>query len=212
MRANTHVLEVRRTPQQVRSQRRVEKILEAAAAVMSEVGFEAATTNAIAERAGVSIGSLYQFFPNKAAILYALNARCLDDLHVTLDNAFTSEAPLLPIETFIDRIVAILGDFQTRYLGLFRVINAAAHVAGLESVEAAFSLEIATRIERLLEHHFPAMPPERRAVVSIVCFRTCDALLHLSSRGDAAFREAVLAEVKTILLAYTDSLRTAGGR
>jgi AcrR family transcriptional regulator len=56
----------------------VDQILEAAARVFAERGYAGATTNHIAERAGVSIGSLYQYFPNKDAILVALHARHME--------------------------------------------------------------------------------------------------------------------------------------
>lgn len=65
----------RKSPSQVRSQETVEAVLDAAAHTFSEHGFAAATTNSIAEKAGVSIGSLYQYFPNKLAILEALRER-----------------------------------------------------------------------------------------------------------------------------------------
>jgi AcrR family transcriptional regulator len=57
---------------QARGQRRIDQLLDVAARVFAEVGFEAATTNGIAARAGVSPGSLYQFFPNKDAMAEAL--------------------------------------------------------------------------------------------------------------------------------------------
>ena len=63
---------VRRAPQQDRSTRRVTAFLEAAEALFAELGFEAATMTAIAERAGSSIGALYSYFPDKKAIALAL--------------------------------------------------------------------------------------------------------------------------------------------
>lgn len=65
----------RKTPRQERSQRTVEAILGAAAQVFADQGYAATTTNHIAQRAGVSIGSLYQYFPSKDAILLALAER-----------------------------------------------------------------------------------------------------------------------------------------
>jgi AcrR family transcriptional regulator len=67
----------RKLPKQARSAATVEAILEAAAQVFERHGYAAATTNRIAARAGVSIGSLYQYFPNKDAILVALVHRHL---------------------------------------------------------------------------------------------------------------------------------------
>ena len=62
----------RRKPSQRRSQVTVTAILDAAARVFEERGFEAGTTNHVAEVAGVSIGSLYEYFPNKDAMVVAL--------------------------------------------------------------------------------------------------------------------------------------------
>jgi AcrR family transcriptional regulator len=65
----------RKTPQQERSRETFEAIVEAAAHIFERHGYEAGTTNRIAERAGVAIGSLYQYFPNKDAIVLELAMR-----------------------------------------------------------------------------------------------------------------------------------------
>ena len=66
---------LRRRPIQGRARETVDSIVEAAARVLARHGYAAATTNRIAERAGVSIGSLYEYFPDKDAILVALLER-----------------------------------------------------------------------------------------------------------------------------------------
>src|ERR1700677_2486069 len=63
---------VRVAPQQERSTRRLAGILDAAAEIFVEVGYEAATVTAIAERSGSSIGALYNYFPDKQSIAYTL--------------------------------------------------------------------------------------------------------------------------------------------
>jgi AcrR family transcriptional regulator len=64
----------RKQPRQARSSDLVSAILQAAAQVLAQVGTRGFTTARVAERAGVSIGSLYQYFPNKAAILFQLQS------------------------------------------------------------------------------------------------------------------------------------------
>ncbi|MFB7653354.1 MULTISPECIES: TetR/AcrR family transcriptional regulator [unclassified Streptomyces] len=71
-------LSPRKQPRQVRAELTRERILDAAAHVFGEYGYAAGTTNRIAERARVSIGSLYQYYPNKDAILVELVTRHLD--------------------------------------------------------------------------------------------------------------------------------------
>src|SRR5271155_2767647 len=77
-------LEPRKLPRQERSGATVDAILEAAAQVFERRGYAAGTTNRIAERAGISIGSLYQYFPNKDAILVALVRRHLEEATAAL--------------------------------------------------------------------------------------------------------------------------------
>jgi len=73
--AMSEVAPLRRAPAQERSRVRVEKMLAAAVAIIAEKGSDALRMNDIARMAGVSIGSLYQFFPDKAAIIRTLAAR-----------------------------------------------------------------------------------------------------------------------------------------
>jgi AcrR family transcriptional regulator len=70
-----HSAAPRKRPRQRRAHETVDRILDAAARIFDERGYRAATTNHVAERAGVSIGSLYQYFPNKDALLVALAER-----------------------------------------------------------------------------------------------------------------------------------------
>jgi AcrR family transcriptional regulator len=64
----------RKQPQQARSEELVSAILEAAIQVLAKEGFHRFTTARVAEKAGVSVGSLYQYFPNKASILFRLQS------------------------------------------------------------------------------------------------------------------------------------------
>jgi AcrR family transcriptional regulator len=81
--------ESRRKPHQDRAKFTVAAILEAAAEVIDDVGWAHASTNRIAERAGVSIGSLYQYFPNKEAILSSLVETHRHGVHSVVAEALT---------------------------------------------------------------------------------------------------------------------------
>ena len=78
--ARTPSAEPRKRPRQRRSADTVERILAAAARIFDERGYRGTTTNHVAEEAGVSIGSLYQYFPNKDALLVSLAERHVDDV------------------------------------------------------------------------------------------------------------------------------------
>ncbi len=78
MPASKHVLQPRKRPRQQRSERTRDQILDAAVEVFAQHGYKHGTTNRIAERADISIGSLYQYYPNKDAILLELACRHVD--------------------------------------------------------------------------------------------------------------------------------------
>jgi AcrR family transcriptional regulator len=84
MKTNDKAL-TRREPKQQRSQQTVEAVLEAVRRVLKRHGAGAVTTNRIAEAAGVSIGSLYQYFPDKQAIFTALHDRHVDEVRLVIE-------------------------------------------------------------------------------------------------------------------------------
>lgn len=115
-------LPIRRVPVQDRSERRVASFLAHAEAIIAEVGYEAATMTAIAARAGASIGSLYQYFPNKEALTLALFQRFGTDLELRWA-ALLDEADALDPEqlgaTIIDRFIE-LADAQPAFFPIFK--------------------------------------------------------------------------------------------
>jgi len=81
------LLEPRKSPVQARSTASVESILEATIQVLLSVGKERLTTTRVAHRAGVSVGTQYQYFPNKSALLQAARRRHLESVASGLEHA-----------------------------------------------------------------------------------------------------------------------------
>src|ERR1700756_2750463 len=96
-----------RVPKRARGKQRVAALLQAAAAVFAEKGYEAATMTEIAARAGAPIGSLYQFFPGKEALAYTLLQQYADMLAADLRELETRAASLSPAG-LAGRLVALL--------------------------------------------------------------------------------------------------------
>ena len=125
-----------RSPRQQRSQERVRRILEAAEALFLAGGVGAATTNAIAARAGVPIGSLYQFFPDKGAILRSLALRYGERLHEELTGFDRDEGTALSLEDYLSGLVQRTDRFfrdHPGYPAIFMDVQAAS--AGLRAIE-----------------------------------------------------------------------------
>ena len=94
---------IRKRPTQERSTATVDAILEAAAELFCDIGYDRSSTNRIAERAGVSIGSLYQYFANKEAVLAALLEQHRRAVHVVVDEALAEMGdPMVPLDQAIE--------------------------------------------------------------------------------------------------------------
>ena len=98
------VLEPRKSPVQARSAASVEAILEATVQVLLGVGKERLTTTAVAMRAGVSVGTLYQYFPNKSALLQAVLSRHMNDVAETVEMACAAQHGK-PVEEMAEPLV-----------------------------------------------------------------------------------------------------------
>jgi AcrR family transcriptional regulator len=111
----------RKRPTQARARQTVEAILQAAAEVFEAHGLEGATTERIVERAGVSVGSLYQYFPNKRALLAAVAESIIAQgrgrQRASLDWLADNPPPDVALRRFIDCLVA-LHETQPRLLCL----------------------------------------------------------------------------------------------
>ncbi len=100
---------LRKRPLQRRSIEMVEAILQAAAEVFARLGYARTTTNKIAQRAGVSVGSLYQYFPNKDSLLVSLMQQHHVDVHRVVDRALTRLAdPTQDLEDCLRQLLADL--------------------------------------------------------------------------------------------------------
>lgn len=116
-------LSPRKQPRQERARETVEAILEAAAQVFERHGYAAGTTNRIAERAGISIGSLYQYFPGKDAILLAIVERHVDEgarAMTPLLDGLLAEAP--PLRDGLRRVVEAMVALHRDRPALHRVL------------------------------------------------------------------------------------------
>lgn len=117
--ARKDALNPRKIPRQARAEATVDAILEAAARILERKGREAYTTNAVAELAGVSIGSLYQYFPSKDAITRALIERQNSALLADLALIDPAEAK----RNALQRLIAVAVDHQLQRSALARLLD-----------------------------------------------------------------------------------------
>jgi AcrR family transcriptional regulator len=204
-RASKVDLGARRAPVQERSKERVAKILGAAAALLDEGGLDAVTTNAIAREAGLPVGTLYQFFPNREAILLALAEQSLEALSARFAPQLEQGAGLDPI----DRVIDTLRDAYVDIPGLAVLVGTTQGHPALEEVYATNNARIVGWVEALIAAE-GASPDARGAAV--VAVEASDAVLRRWLRGRARGErggERLLEHLKAMLRAYFGPMLTA---
>ncbi len=137
----------RREPSQERSRQKIELMLEAATRIIDRDGLAALTTNRVAELAGVSIGTLYQYFPNKQAILAALGRREMQAVMSTLRRLLESPttAPGEPVRALVRAVFGAFGGRSTVHRVLLENELAQRGFSQLDESPSRFA-ELLTRV------------------------------------------------------------------
>jgi AcrR family transcriptional regulator len=143
------LLKPRKNPEQSRSAETVRMILEGAARVLEERGLAGYTTNAVAERAGVSVGSVYQYFPGKDALTAALVARETGLLIAAVHAAAEAATPELGLRRIVQAAVAHQMSRPRLALLLDREENRLQPADSLDAVHRAISDAFLTLLARL---------------------------------------------------------------
>lgn len=190
----------RKLPQQDRSKITVDAILTATAHILTEDGYGKASTNRIAERAGISIGSLYQYFPNKESLIAALRDRhvssMMDAIESKLRNLFAA-----PIEVVLSELVKASIAAHAIEPKLHKVLHE--QVPRLSGTES-------DRMTKLLRNYLTKqcdrIAPQNLDYIVFVIERTIEALAHAAvlERPDLLQDGQLEQEVSQMLLSYVN--------
>jgi AcrR family transcriptional regulator len=194
---------------QERGKKRMAELLRAAGQVFADVGYENATTNAIAARAGVSPGTLYQFFPNKQAIAEALaNAYAAKDqaLHESVLNRSDAEGPLRDL---IDRLVGPFLEFRRNAPGFDTLFVGSVVSRELAERIQALHQQMLQRIAQIIQMrapHLSAKSVQRAAETGVQIVK---GMLPLALEGSSKQRKVGERELKLVLERYLAPLDRA---
>jgi AcrR family transcriptional regulator len=181
----------------------VADILDAAATLFAATGYEATTTNAVAAQAGVPIGSLYRYFPDKRALLGALAERHSRELRALLERVLDEGAASLPLPALIDRLVDPFVAMHVGCPAYAHLVVAADASRDLAEATRAAEGELVERLARFLQRVAPRLSLARARTVARVCKATVKALIappFAAAQGPS--HRQVVAETKRMLLAY----------
>jgi AcrR family transcriptional regulator len=200
---------LRREPRQARSRARVAQILAAADEILATEGVDALTVRRIADRAGVPVGTLYQFFPDKGAVIDATARGYIAEFDAAIAELVASAERRDgdwsdPVGRLVDAFAALYRS-HPGYVALWTGRHLSPELARADD---ANNQVIAAGVRRILVRLADVTDTPALDLAARIAVRTADALLQYafsrSPRGD----EAVLAELKRLLRLYLASLTT----
>jgi AcrR family transcriptional regulator len=166
----------RKLPRQDRSRVTVEAILEATTHILTEKGYDQTNTNVIAELAGVSIGSLYQYFPNKESLMVALMEQHSHEIAALIEsklNHLFDDPPEIAIPELVKAVIAVHG------------INPRLHQVLSEEIPRSERLKmqqadehIAELLRAYLERWRDLLQPQNLEMTLFILSRTVESLCH----------------------------------
>jgi AcrR family transcriptional regulator len=198
---------------QARSQATVDAILEATAHILVREGYDRASTNKVAERAGVSIGSLYQYFPGKEALVAALLERHLAEMDAVLRAALPRLAAE-PIDRAARSIVQVMVEAHAVDPALHKVfVEQVPRIGKLERVEG-FEREMTALVRGYLEARRDELIVRDLDLAAFIVVGVVESLTHAAvlSRQDL-LGERFVEEVSAVVVRYlTAGTARRGGR
>ena len=204
--ARRPLIEARKSASQERSRATVEALVEATARILVRDGFDKASTNRIAEVAGVSVGSLYQYFPGKEALVAAVIERHQREIMQTVRSELAGVLTE-PVEQAVRKLVTVAVKAHRVDPKLHRVLaEQIPRVGKLEKLET-FNAENYTLFRTYLERHRDELIVTDLELASFVCVTSIEALthnavLHHSKTLSDEAMEALAEETARLVIRY----------
>ncbi|MGN5378195.1 TetR family transcriptional regulator [Streptomyces sp. MUSC 14] len=199
MRPVPHATSLRRAPVQRRSAERLTRILDACAELLDEVGYDDLSTRAVAQRAGVPIGSVYRFFGNKRQMADALAQRNLE----RYTERVTERLKRTRAGDWRAAMDAVLDEYlaMKRTAPGFSLVDFGNQIpVGVRRAEP--NTRVADRLIQLLSGYVGRAPDDELRRVFLVAVESADALVQLAFRTDPQGDESIIAETRALLRAY----------
>ncbi|MDN4596276.1 TetR/AcrR family transcriptional regulator [Leifsonia virtsii] len=194
---------VRTEPIQERSAARIDALLDAAAAVVDEIGFDRLTTAMVAERAGASIGTVYRYFPDRIVLLQALRDRALLRYRRSVVEAIDAQSPAHwwnAVECAID---AFVGMFRTE--PGFRIIRFTdVERAGVPEDEVVRPVSFAQQFADILSDEYGLPSGEELSFRLEVVVEIMDSLINRAFVEDPEGDERFIGEARTVAREYLE--------
>ena len=197
---------VRVAPQQERSARRFAGFLDAAAELFAEVGYEAATMTAVAERSGSSIGALYNYFPDKQSVAFTLLNQYSQELEAHW-KPLMQQVEAVTHREFADTFIERITEFVQRRPAYLKLLAAPVRFRRDSATRRASRVAIANAFQA----KNPTLSIEEALLAANVTLQMVRGMMTIYGEADLKGKNLVVAEFKKVLTLYLGTVLFARG-
>jgi len=194
----------RKMPTQARSRARVADILKAAGALLGEVGYDGLSTNLIAERADVPVGSIYQFFEDKDDIVAALVEQFQDSIHRLASERLDAASAREDRKAFIAGLVDGIAGIQAEASAFVCVFSGSQSHPRFDSLARNLRRTLIRHLDDVFAEAFPQLPKDDRNRMLAAWSDITGVMISNRDRSSGE-RGKLLDELKIVLCAYLDA-------
>jgi AcrR family transcriptional regulator len=202
---------VRKLPTQARSRARVGEILKAAAALLGEVGYDGLSTNLVAERANVPVGSIYQFFDGKDDIVAALVEQFQERIVRLTGEQLDAASAARDRRAFVARLIDGIAGIQAEASAFVCVFSGSQSHPRFDGLARDLRRTLTHHLDRVFAEAFPRLPKDDRTRMLAAWSDITGAMIANLDRSKPGERAKLLEELKTVLCAYLDAKLAALG-
>lgn len=191
---------MRKQPKQTRSRATVDAIIEAGTQLLGQKGWAKFTTNEVADAACVSIGSLYQYFPNKLSLVEAIRRRHFDDVLDVVHNVSGGERSLEEnVDSLVQGMLAVHGSRPELHRALLEEIPRS---EGTRSAHDDFESEYLRHYQVMISRHCKRRRSKRDEVAALVLSAAVEGVVHSAALKGLLDSPELKRELVALVYAY----------
>ncbi|BBM03742.1 TetR/AcrR family transcriptional regulator [Microbulbifer sp. GL-2] len=200
-------LTARREPVQARARERTRQILDVTARLLEEVGLNDLTTILIARELDISVGSLYHYFPNKHAILYAMGEQWLASISTAMHELAQRDLETISLERFIDDFSGCLLGVYREQRGLLPLVQAMWGIPELHELDKRHNALVISHLVEIYRRLGFKCPPNELNRLGRLALETCHALLLVVINQAEKRAQRTLEDLRQMLLVILNERR-----
>lgn len=182
----------RKAPRQDRAKNTVEKLLDVTEQLLETIGLDGVTTVLIAERANLSVGTLYEYFPNKHSILFALANRWIAMLEKVLAQNEVAQRGFTSWSDWYAQYMGAMFEIYLQERGLVRYYDTLVSVPDLRALDLQFDATLVSYLKRSLGTFFPKTSPQELSILVRMMITTIHNTLRFAVNMSPSSRKKIM--------------------